>query len=287
MDVSVLGFGGAEIGFNNTAQSDVDRLLGAAIDAGLNILDTAECYKDSEAKIGRAVKDRREEIYIFTKCGHNAGVLEGAEDWDPKMLEMSIDRSLRNLQTDHVDLVQLHTCSSDVLLNGDVVEVLQKAKDQGKTRFIGYSGDGQNAVTALNLEVFDAFQTSVNIADQECISLTLPLAKKYGLGVIAKRPVANAIWRRADEPVGDYGHSLWLRLQELSYSFLRSSEDIETALRFTLAQDIHTAIVGTQKPGRWQENAELADLGPLPEDKVREIRTRWAEVAQPTWDGQS
>jgi aryl-alcohol dehydrogenase-like predicted oxidoreductase len=74
MHVSILGFGGAEIGYGHAAQATVDRLLGEALDAGLNVIDTAECYLDSETLIGHAVAHRRQEYCLLTKCGHAAGL---------------------------------------------------------------------------------------------------------------------------------------------------------------------------------------------------------------------
>src|SRR3954454_7298503 len=88
MRVSVLGFGGAEIGFEKASADVVARLLDDALDAGLNVIDTAECYLQSEELIGQAVAARRQEYYLFTKCGHPEG--PGAEDWRPDSLLRSI-----------------------------------------------------------------------------------------------------------------------------------------------------------------------------------------------------
>ena len=73
MEVAILGFGGAEIGYERTEQKDVDKLLNGALDAGLNVVDTAECYIDSEVAIGKAISKRRKDFYLFTKCGHALG----------------------------------------------------------------------------------------------------------------------------------------------------------------------------------------------------------------------
>lgn len=288
MKVSVLGFGGSEIGFLGADFSEVETGLNAALDAGLNVIDTAECYVDSEAQIGRAVGHRRDDFFLFTKCGHRFQGGPELPDWSPALLEASLDHSLKALRTHCVDLLQLHSCSREVLERGEVVEFVQRAKASGKTRFIGYSGDSQNAVYALGLGVFDAFQTSVNIADQECIDLTLPLAE--GLGVIAKRPVANVSWQKWPEmPDRQYGREYWERLRELNYDFLSSplAESFEIALRFTLAQSVSTMIVGTTKPSRWAQNAAIIAKGPLPADQVEAIRARWNEVAHPDWIGQT
>ena len=198
LQVSVLGFGGSEIGFERAEPGMVRQLLQEALDAGLNVIDTAECYGDSEALVGQAVADRRSEYYLFTKCGHFEGT--GRDDWSPASLEKSITRSLARLRTDHVDLLQLHTCTEDDLRRGDVIEVIERARQRGQTRFIGYSGDGPAARYAVECGRFDTLQTSINVADQEALHLTLPLAQARGVGVIAKRPIANAAWRTGERP---------------------------------------------------------------------------------------
>jgi aryl-alcohol dehydrogenase-like predicted oxidoreductase len=286
MQVSVLGFGGSEIGSSAT-QAEVTRLLGAALDAGFNVIDTAACYGRSEELIG-AMAHRRDEFYLLTKCGHAAG-LPGS-DWDPAVMAKSIDRSLQRLRTDHLDLVQLHTCSEELLRQGEVIEVLQRARAAGKTRYIGYSGDGAKALYAVRCGVFDTLQTSVSIADQEAITLTIPDAAAAGVGVIAKRPIANAAWRTGRRPDDRYAHTYWDRLQTLAYPFLGGDVQaaVGTALRFTLAvPGVGTAIVGTAKPSRWPQNAALLEAGPLPPEEFAAIAARWGAVAPPSWVGQT
>jgi aryl-alcohol dehydrogenase-like predicted oxidoreductase len=289
MQVSVLGFGGAEIGFQQASLSEVERLLGSALDAGLNVIDTAECYKTSEELIGQAVAHRRNDYYLFTKCGHASGF--DAPDWDPKMLADSIDRSLKRLKTDYVDLIHLHSCKEELLRDGAVIEVLKRAKEAGKTRYIGYSGDGNAALYAVQCGAFDSLQTSINIADQQAVQLTLPEAVVRQVGVVAKRPVANIAWRSGEEPPASaYHQTYWERLRQLKYDFLQGdlTEAVETALRFTLSQPgVCTAIVGTANPERWVQNADLADKGVLPDAQMQAIRSRWNEVeAGKGWVGQ-
>ncbi|MDR3691697.1 MAG: aldo/keto reductase [Fimbriimonas sp.] len=290
MNVSVLGFGGAEIGYEQASGSDVERLLNAALDQGLNVIDTAECYADSEEKIGQAVAHRRNDFFLFTKCGHASGF--DLPDWNPKMLDQTIDRSLKRLQTECVDLVQLHSCSAELLKQGDVVDVLVRAREAGKTRYIGYSGDRENALYAVQCGAFDSLQTSVNIADQECLHLTLPKALATGMAVIAKRPIANAAWKTGEAgPANGYVQPYWERLRQLAYGFLSESsldEAVGIALRFTLSQSgVNVAIVGTKNPSRWGVNSSFASQGALPSSQVEEIRRRWHEVAQPDWVGQT
>src|SRR5437899_2043782 len=169
MVASVLGFGGSEIGYDRVAVRTVARLLGSALDAGLNVIDTAECYEDGEALIGKAVGSRRRDFYLLTKCGHPRGW--GRGDWRPASLLASIERSLKRLD---------YRCGRDT-------------------------------------------------------------------------PVVAA----------------------------------GTALRFTLSvPGIHTAIVGTAKAERWQENAKLLEAGALLPNEFDAIRARWREMADTSWEGQ-
>jgi aryl-alcohol dehydrogenase-like predicted oxidoreductase len=121
------------------------------------------------------------------------------------------------------------------------------------------------------------------------------------MGVIAKRPLANVAWRYTRRPDSYYA-DYWERLKELDYAFLKGAwgssavgppsskkpaAAVATALRFTLGvPGVHTAIVGTSKPERWHENAALLDKGALPKTEFDAIRARWAEVAEPSWEGQ-
>jgi aryl-alcohol dehydrogenase-like predicted oxidoreductase len=263
----------------------VDRLLNGALDVGLNVIDTAECYINSEELIGQAVAARRSEYFLFTKCGHDK---EG-DDWNPNKMAEQIDRSLRRLKTDRVDLLQLHSCTEEQLRQGDVMEVVTRARDAGKTRFIGYSGDSRAALYAVECGVFDTLQISVNIADQEGIDLAVPAAQVKGMGVIAKRPIANAVWKHATKPDA-YHRSYWDRLLGLDYDFLKGDfqNAVSVALRFTLAvPGVHTAIVGTTQPDRWRQNAELLKAGPLDKRQWDAVRARWKSVARPEWVGQT
>lgn len=288
LTVSVLGFGGAEIGFGSTDKDIVAKLLNEALDAGLNVIDTAECYVDSEEKIGLAVSHRRRDFHLFTKVGHQHG-LSGGADWTEGSITATIERSLQRLKTDVLDLVQLHSCSSAELAKGECIEALEKARQAGKTRHIGYSGDGVDAVAAVRTGRFDTLQTSINIADQRVLNEALPLAVKAGMGVIAKRPIANAAWQHAEQPANGYHVEYWRRLKALDYRFLSKplEEASAIALRFTLSQPgVHTAIVGTTKPGRFIKNAAAIKLGQLPEPGLNAIRGRWKAASEQSWVGQ-
>ena len=289
MEFSVLGFGGAEIGFNeNQTREDVNLLLNSALDAGLNVIDTAAAYKTSEELIGEAVGHRRQDYYLLTKCGALDAFTRF--DWSKDGVVETIRQSLKNLRTDYLDIAQLHSCSAEILRRGDAVEGLLEAKRLGYTRCIGYSGDNEDARIAIELGVFDSLQTSVSVADQSPIDENIPAAVEKGMGVIAKRPIANAVWRHSSKPADAYHHEYWERIQKLKFDFLENGTEAATALalRFTMTiPGVDTMIVGTTRPRRWQENARYVAEGNLSDDEYDAIRRRWREVADASWVGQT
>jgi len=311
MRVGVLGFGTAEMGFEHTDDRIADKLLGAALDRGLNVIDTAAMYCDSEQTLGRTLQGRRDQFLLFTKCGRclapktslagfvlrAQGKLRGAMgradqyeslDWHPSALEWNIEQSLRRLKTDRIDLIQLHSCSEETLRQGDVIDVLERARRAGKVLNIGYSGDGPAALCAIQSGRFDAVEMSISIADQQALDLAVPLARKHGVGVIAKRPVANGIWRSRQRPEHIQNQAYWERLQHLRYDFLEGGHDFATALRFTLSiAGVHTAIVGTTNPAHLRPNAERVDAGLLNHDQFDAIRAEWKRAARLDWIGQT
>jgi len=178
---------------------------------------------------------------------------------------------------------QLHSCSAQILKRGEVIEVLQRVRASGKVRYIGYSGDRQDALYAVQLGVFDTLQTSINIADQEAIDLTVVKAKERQMGIIAKHPIANAVWRTGQRPSDAHLQVYWERLNKLKYDFLAQSfqESLSTALRFTLTvPGVDVAIVGTTNPDRIQSNIALLSAGSLSQVQFEEIRTRWRAVTR-------
>ena len=312
MDVGVVGFGTAEIGFEQVADHTLDAIFGAVFDMGINIIDTAAMYGDSEEKIGRALRGRRGQCFLCTKCGRCPprrrsirGLYERAHrlveyrlmrsvdereslDWQPRVLEWNIDQSLRRLGVDCIDIILLHSCSEETLRRGAVIEVLHRARQAGKARYVGYSGDGPAALYAVQCGQFEVLETSINIADQEAIDSTVPLAVRHGMGVIAKRPIANGVWKSDHRPEAVTNHAYWDRLRELQYDFLEDGHDFETALRFTLGvAGVHTAIVGTANPEHLRRDAESVAAGILAKDQFDAIRARWKTVARPDWVGQT
>lgn len=266
LQVSRLGVGLSEIGGLELASSGVkeaESVLNRALDGGITFLDTAACYGNSEELVGRTVAHRRQEFVLATKCGHVTGGYEGKE-WTAQTVTDSIDRSLTRLKTDYLDIVQLHSCGVDVLERGEVIEALLAAKQAGKTRFAGYSGDNEAAAWAIASGHFDTLQTSFNLVDQRARTRLFPQAQEAGMGIIVKRPIANGAWGATSSPSG-YAQRYFERaqaMQEMGALPDAPDDRIELALGFTLSHDaVDTAIVGTRNPEHMQSNLRMVDEG--------------------------
>jgi aryl-alcohol dehydrogenase-like predicted oxidoreductase len=294
LEISPIGFGGAPIGLLETEQHQVGQVLNLLLDSGVNLIDTAAAYRGSEEAIGKAVADRRDEYVLVSKCGV-PGAGPESEGWQPKDLEESINRSLQKLQTDHLDVVLLHSCSMETLQQGDALEVLTRARDAGQVRHVGYSGDNQAAAYAATLDDVAVIETSINICDQANINSVLPLAREHNLGVIAKRPIANAAWKQVSEQPGfyrEYAQTYSRRLvemgpspAELGFKGDPADEWPDIALRFTLGQPgVHVAIIGTTNPDHAKRNIAAAEEGPLPQEALEKLRIAFRTAEQKSGD---
>jgi aryl-alcohol dehydrogenase-like predicted oxidoreductase len=293
LQVSVLGFGAAPIGFLKTDRDKVKTILEFLLDHGVNFIDTAASYEGSEEVIGETIGDRRDEFVLVSKCGRPVADVPG-EEWSPQVIAGTIDQSLRRLKTDRLDVMLLHSCSLDVLQKGDAVAALAKAREQGKIRFAGYSGDNDAAAYAATLPDIAVIETSISLADQANLTTVLPVAKQHDVGVIAKRPIANAAWKDLSKQPGmyaNYAKPYHERLQKMGLQpadvGLRPDQWSEMALRFTLSfPEVSTAIIGTTNPENARQNFRVADAGPLPADAVAKIRAAFHHAAGPgAWEG--
>ena len=296
--VSALGFGGAPIGYLAVEQDRSAKILSLLLDSGVNFIDTAASYPGSEEAIGKAIGKRRSEFVLVSKCGQAFDDLPG-EAWSAQVITATVDRSLKRLQTDHLDVMLLHSCGLEKLKAGDGIGALVKARDAGKIRFVGYSGDNEAAAYAAAHPEIAVIETSINIADQHNIDVVLPVCRQHNVGVIAKRPIANAAWKDASEQRGIYGgyadeynkrlKQMNLNPAELGFAGEPSQAWPEIALRFTLSQPgVHTAIIGTTNPENAKTNIRYAEKGPLPPDVVGKIRSAFAaQDPQGKWTGQT
>lgn len=293
--VSVLGFGSAPIGYLSADQQRAGNILNLMLDAGVNLIDTAASYPGSEEMIAKTIGHRRREYVLVSKCG---GKLSDIDEpvWSPALITKTIDRSLRRLNTDHLDVMLLHSCDLHTLKSGGVVEALVKAREAGKIRFAGYSGDNETAAYAAGLADIAVIETSISMTDQINIDKVLPICRQNNVGVLAKRPIANAAWKDLSQQQGLYKTYAKVYTDRLAAMNLKpadlgfTDQDWpEIALRFTLSQPgVHCAIIGTQNPDNARANITAADKGPLPPQVVAKICDAFQKAdPQGTWTGQT
>ena len=267
LEVSQLGIGLAEIGHLELDDDGIKKaglILNTALDLGINFFDTAECYINSETFVGKVAKDRRQEYILATKCGHFVESYGGDEyaDWSRDGIQTSIERSLLRLQTDYIDLLQLHSPLLDILKKGEAIGELEKLKKEGKTRFIGCSGDNEVALWAAKCGVFDTIQTSFNITDQLARQQLFQYIRQHNLGLIAKRPIANAAWGAVTSP-SEYANEYFERaktLLKLGPVVASPDERFVLSIGFVLGhEEVDTAIIGTSNPEHLIENVKVIE----------------------------
>ena len=278
LQVSEIGYGAAQIGNVSMPEDRVEKALNAVLDAGINFIDTAAMYGQSEARIGKFISRRREEFIVATKCGDYVGETDGqyhiVRDYSREGILRTIDQSRKKLDMDVIDIVQFHGLPDP----GDDVEVafeaLLVARERGWTRFVGVSADGAAAADAALRWPLDTQEFTYNVLYQESADNLMPTLKSQGMGTIIKRPISNAVWRQKERPEGDYMGGPWDRAQSIPLADLAGEMPIlEFVLRFTLSHpDVCTAIIGSTNPDHIRANVGISDGRRLPDDVVEEAR---------------
>ncbi|SEQ04631.1 aldo/keto reductase [Microlunatus flavus] len=276
LTVSAVGLGAGQVGERDVTEPQAERLLQGALDAGVTLVDTALSYGSSEERIGRHLAGRRDTFVLSSKGG--SGV-EGHADWSAGAVRASVEQTLRRTRSEHVDVFFLHSCSLEVLRRGEVQDALDAEVAADRVRVPGYSGDNEALAFAAASGRFGALECSVNLLDRW--NLHHVVGRDPGLGVIAKRPVANAPWRFAERPTGHYAELYWERLRalDLDPGDLGPEGWTALALRFSAyAPGVHTAIVGTANLEHLLANLDAAAAGPLPPDALERLDEAWGRV---------
>ncbi len=274
--VPPLGLGAGHVGDGSLDDAEAGRLLHGALDLGLSFVDTAPGYGLSEERIGRHLSGRRSSFVLSTKLGYG---VPGVADWTPECIARGVDRALSRLRTDVLDVAHLHSCPLETLRSSGVVEALLAAVRAGKVRVAAYSGENEALDWAVSSGAFGSVQCSVNVCDQRS------LVAIRGLGVVAKRPLANTPWNPSaahpDDAAAAAYRTRWaaLRLDDLGLP------PAELAIRFSAhAPAVSTAIVGSRRLSHLAETSAFVAKGPLPEDLLAEITSRFSALGR-DWPG--
>jgi aryl-alcohol dehydrogenase-like predicted oxidoreductase len=293
VEVSILGYGAMELRGQPRGpaitDTEAERVLAAVLDAGINLIDTSIDYGRSEELIGRYIGSRRDEYFLASKCGCLLSPPSGAtppypHDFGAANVRAGVEQSLRRLQTDRLDLVQVHMSPSvDEMRAGDTIEEMQRLRDEGKIRFLGMSGTLPELPEHIELGVFDVFQIPYSLFQRSHEKL-VTRAADAGAGVLIRGGAARGTaaddksWSvqplsGADGPTED----IWsnARLDELLDGMSRH----EFVLRFTLSNPaLSSTIVGTSSVDHAHSNVEIASRGPLPDELYAEARRRLVEA---------
>lgn len=268
--VSEISLGTVEIGMpyglgDNLSAPDAEaaaRLLNHALDIGINFIDTARAYGESEAIIGRAVSSRRNEFFLVSK------VLPSSP--------ASIAESLRLLRTDFIDIMMIHSAPVEVIDRGEVLEALQDWKRKGHIGTIGASVYGEEAaVAAIESGGYDCLQIAYSVLDRNPESRVIALAREKGVGLVARSVLLKGALtdrcRHLPAGLADLKCSIE-RMQVLAAREHMSLP--EMAYRYVLSQELpQTALVGTANLGEIDQAVEFARKGPLPAGLIAEIRS--------------
>lgn len=240
----------------------VGRLLNDVLDAGISLIDTARGYGRSEARIGRHLAHRRREFVLSTKFGYG---VDGVADWTYECVAKGVDRALRELQTDVIDIGFLHSCPLEILERGDCTQALADAVVAGKLRFAGYSGENAALQHALSDSRISMVQASASLVDQGNLRI---LYRRHGQGVLIKRALAGLAWDRAERPTDYCEGEYWDRWQKLGYPSCGLPWP-EIALRFSVFHGGGDAVLlGSRRIENIRAAIETVSRGPLAKDVV-------------------
>lgn len=301
IQVSVIGFGAWGIGgrtpgatsYGATDDAVSRRALDEAFDRGITFYDTASVYGDghSEALIGECFQRRRSAIVIATKAGITTSFR--GYDFSPPALRASLEGSLRRLQTDYVDLLQLHNAGPDVILGQPhVVDLLNRFVAEGKIRAFGFSTPApEDAIPLVDIPGTACFQVNCNLLDWRAIEAGLfDRARSGNIGIIARTPLAFGFLAggldkdtvfTADDHRSKWPRArmaAWIEAADRIVADLDIPDDPQSravlALRFCLSfEAVASVIPGMLSPAQVLANVAAGAAEPLDPSVIRRIRT--------------
>jgi aryl-alcohol dehydrogenase-like predicted oxidoreductase len=309
--VSEISFGAWAIGGAWGDVDDKDSLaaLHAALDGGVNFFDTADVYGDgrSERLMAKLKKERKEKFYIATKAGRRLPK-QTSEGYSRTNLTAWIERSLRNLNTDAIDLLQLHCPPTEVYYMPEVFGILDDLVKAGKLRHYGVSVEKvEEALKAIEFPNVQSVQIIFNIFRQRPAELFFTEAQKRKVGILARVPLASGLLSGKITRESKFAKDDHRNFNRHGEAFDRGETfagvDFETGLRAveelktlvpenaTLAQlalrwilefsAVTCAIPGAKRPAQVAENIAAADLPPLPASAMKKIGTIYDAEIKP------
>lgn len=307
LSVSPIALGTVELGmdygipvpghYGRPSSSAAERLVGTALDAGINIIDTAQAYGNSEAVLGRALAGRRKRVVIATKATVQAdGKTLRGEALRRAMLS-GLENSLRSLQTDYVDIWQIHNVDADLLDQADLVaEIFSEARANGMFLWRGGSFYGPELpLAALELDLFDTLQVTYSLFDQRLADRVFPKARRMGIGILVRSVLLQGVLTdRADflpdrlEPLKAQSRRFRQLVDEAARhprsTYKNGLTPAQAAIAFALSEPrIGSVLVGMRTEAELEENLNAAAtlLSPDLQHELRLLRIDDPELLNP------
>jgi len=300
LQVSELSYGAAR-GASGDAAGFIATVR-AAIDAGINLVDTAAGYDDgdSERVLGEALRGQ-EGVLVETKyCPYDSYAPEAAYVGSPAALTASVEESLRRLRRDHLDLLLGHGIrtleSFERFMADGSYDAMVRLRDAGKVRFIGISelseADGEHAVLqrAVPTGAFDVVMLTLNLLLQTAAETVLPLCRRHDVGTVVMMPLNQASKESGLVSVEAARECVRRHIADghlpaappytdaTLFDFLQPYSVPEAALRYVLAHDVSTCCAGTRSPARLAENLRAVDPPYLDDERMQRVRTLFGEI---------
>jgi L-galactose dehydrogenase len=300
LQVSELSLGAAR-----GAREDRARFIAtvhACIDAGINLIDTAESYEDgaSEEALGEALQGH-DDVLVETKYRpYDSHAPDANYTGTPERLIASAEASLRRLRRDHIDIFLGHGIRSlatfDRFMNDGCYEAMVKLREQGKVRFIGISelseGDGTHQVLqkAVPTGAFDVVMLTLNFLLQTAVDSVLPLCQRHDVGTVVMMPLNQASPQSGLVSVPAALECVRRHIEQGTlpaeppytdphlFDFLKPYSIPEAALRYVLAHDVSTCCVGMRSPERLRENLRAVDPPYLSRTRLARLRELFGRI---------
>jgi len=284
MQASVIGLGTVELGLEYgiadgqavhlPSREDAGRVLNSALDLGINYIDTARAYGVSEEIIGCALKTRRKEYVLASKVGAPKDVNAGSQAIRAHV-SSSVQQSLKALQTDVIDVMQLHSVPAQMIRDGGMVEALQEFQRAGSIRFLGATTYGEeDARVVLEDGRFDCIQVAYSVLDRTLENTVLPLAQSNGVGVIVRSVLLKGALTHRYEYLPPSMRELKAAVAGIRGIAESASATLpEIAYRFVLAHPaVSSALVGTASVEELKAAVEFSGRGPLAPECLTQLR---------------
>jgi len=309
--VSEIGLGGYQLGgfskineipiaFGDMDEKTAISIINTAMELGINTFDTADFYSlgKSEIRLGKAVKEYRDKVNLFTKAGSVASYTDIAFDVDLSYhhLMASVDRSLTRLGTDFVDLFQIHKVPQSEEDFQSIEKAFNNIKSDGKSRYCGVSV-GINYEVGIELMkrgLVDTLQLYFSLIDPIPVNELLPIAKQEGVGIIIAEPLAQGILTGKYEPDHVFPHSdirnhvydrnllqkKLKRSQEFKFLINENRTASQVALSYVLSRnEVSTCIPGVKSVEQLKSNSLASEIKLSDEEleKIKIIQQKWFE----------